>query len=1208
MKIFTLALCTFIFCAALPAQSDRGTITGTVIDQGGAVVPNAAIAIRNSESGATFQTITTGTGNYTLASLPAGPYEITVELPGFKRYTQRGILVQVAQTERIDIKLEVGAASESVTVMAEAPLLKTEDAEQSHTMTGVQIGNLPINFSVLSGGYVRSPFAFITNEPGANNTGQNVIRVNGMPNSSQSMMFEGQEATNSLSAARIDELQPSVEAIEAAALQTSNFAPEFGQIIGGLFNFNAKSGTNQIHGSLYEYLANDTLNAGIPFTNSGNGHLIRPSVRRNDFGFSVGGPVDIPKLYNGRNRTFFFFAWEFYKQAQTISGVYQTVPTLAMRNGDFSQILTGKNLGSDALGRTISENTIYDPASAATVNGQVITNPFPNNVIPMNRISPVTAKIQQFLPAPSNGGLVNNWQQTYPTPKYQSVPSIKIDENLNTKQKISFYYSEFRTDQYVTPDGLSVPITALRILYERNRTMRLNYDYTVTSRLLIHTGAGYILYRNPDQALPGVLNYDAPGQLGLLGGVPNNFTGTTTAAGFPRLTGLTTASYGMGLNMGPANANKYAVDKPTLVLNAAYVVGNHSYKVGADWRIDAYRDRNVRGSQGIWNFSNNETAMPYLQSASVGGSAIGNAYASFLLGLADSASVQTPQDPQFRKTSWNLFIQDNWKITRRLTLSYGLRWDYQGGADEIHQRLAEFSATTPNPSAGGLPGATIFEGNGPGRCNCSFTNTYPYAVGPRLGVAYQVDSKTVFRAGWGLTYGTTSNFNYISNTAILGGGSLGYNQISFVSPGFGTPAATFGQGLPYTQAQLYPTTLSAGIVPFTGQLNSPPYWIDRNGGRPPRINQWNIGLQRQITTDLVVEAAYVGNRGAWLQANNLTDINGQTVQRLAAFGLNLNDPNARSLLTSTFASGKPQAAGFQVPYVGFPLTQTLAQALRPFPQFSNIPVLWSPRGDNWYDSMQAKATQRLKHGLNAQVSFTWQKELTDAENTGGNDIFNLPVQKAISGSSIPLELAISFNYRFPVLPMSNKIVRSAIRDWTLGGTLRYQSGLPILSPYATNNLNTLLPRLVGANITYANPTGQPFFTQGPNCHCFDPNGTFILNPAAWSQPAAGQWGVGAPYYNNYRWQRQPAENLSLGRTFRFRERMGFQIRAEFFNVFNRVFLSAPTATNAGATQVRTAGGQTVSGFGYINTSVTNIQTGGAIPTTRNGQIVARLTW
>ena len=1208
MKLFGPALSCAILACSIYAQSDRGTVTGTILDQSGSVVPNVTVTITNLETGASFQTVSTATGNYTVGSLPAGTYQIVVAAPGFTRFVQKGVLVQVAQTERIDVKLAVGSASETVTVMAEAPLLKTENSEQSHTMTGQQIGNLPINFSVLSGGYVRSPYAFITNEPGANNTGQNVIRVNGMPNSSQSMMFEGQEATNSLSAARIDELQPSVEAIEAAALQTSNFSPEFGQIVGGLFNFNAKSGTNQLHGSLYEYLANDDLNAGVPFTNDGNGHLIRPTVRRNDFGFSVGGPAYIPKLYDGRNKTFFFFSWEFYKQAQTISGVYQTVPTTAMRNGNFSQILTGKALGTDPLGGTIAENTIYDPASAQSVNGQLVTTPFPNNTIPQTRISPVAQKIQQFIPTPTNSNLVNNWQQIYPTPKFQSVPSIKLDQNLGTAQKLSFYYSEFRTDQYVTPDGLSVPITALRILYERNRTMRLNYDYTVTPRLLIHAGAGYIMYRNPDEALTGVLNYDAPGQLGLLGGVPNNFTGTTTATGFPRITGLTTSSYGMGLNMGPANANKYAVDKPTGVLNATYVVGNHSYKVGADWRIDAYRDRNVRGSQGIWNFSNNETALPYLQSGSVSGGNIGNAYASFLLGLADSASVQTPQDPQFRKMSWSLFAQDNWKVTRRLTLDYGLRWDYQGAADEIHQRLAEFSPTTPNPSAGGLLGATIFEGNGPGRCNCSFTTTYPYAIGPRIGIAWQIAPSTVFRGGWGFTYGTTSNFNYISNTPILGGGPIGYNQISFVAPGFGTPAATFAQGLPYTQTQLYPTSLNAGIVPFTGQLNSPPYWIDPNGGRPPRINQWTFGLQHAITPDLVAEAAYVGNRGVWLQANNLTDINGLNTQKLASVGLNLNDPNARSLLTSTFASGKPQAAGFQLPYATFPLTQTLAQALRPYPQFSNIPVLWSPRGNNWYDSLQAKLTQRFWHGLSGQVAFTWQKELTDAESTTVNDVYNLPVQKAISGSSIPLELAISFEYRSPTLPVSNRVLRAVSRDWTLGGTLRYQSGLPILVPYATNNLGTLLPRLVGANITYANPTGQPFFTRDPNCHCFDPNATFILNPAAWSQPAAGQWGVGAPYYNDYRWQRQPAENLSLGRIFRIKERLSFQVRAEFFNVFNRVFLSAPTATNAQATQVRTAGGQTVSGFGYINTTITNIQTGGAIPTSRNGQIVARLIW
>jgi hypothetical protein len=1201
MSSAKLALCAIFFSVAAFAQSDRGTITGTVSDQGGAVVPNATVTALNSENGTQVAGATTTTGNYTIPSLPAGPYSLSVEAPGFRKSVQTGILVAVASNIRVDVTLQVGATSDSVTVNAEVALLKTEDAEQSHTLTGEQIGNLPINFGVLSGGYVRSPFAFITLEPGTSNTGQNVIRVNGAPNNTEAMYFEGQEATNSLSPARIDELQPSVEAIEAAALQTSNFAAEFGQVVGGLFNFNAKSGTNQYHGSAYEYLANDALNAGLTFTNDGSGHLIRPAQRKNDFGFSVGGPVTVPHVYNGRNKSFFFLGWEFYKDSKVISGITQTVPTTQMRNGDFSQILTGKMLGTDPLGRPIFENSIYDPASARSVNGQIVTDPFVGNIIPLNRISPIAAKIQAFIPAPSNASLVNNWNQVYPTPKFQSVPSIKLDHILTDKQHLSFYFSRFRTDQYVNPDGLPVPISQLRILYERNETIRMNYDYALRPTLLIHMGAGYIMYRNPDVALSGVLAYDAPGQLGLIGGIPTDFTHTGNATGFPRLGAIATGGYGMSLPVGPSNADSYAVDKPTAVVNTTYVRGNHSYKVGADWRIDAFRNRSVNGAFGNWGFNNNETGLPYLQAGSLAGGNLGNAYASFLLGLADSASVATPKDPQFRKTSWSLFAQDTWKVTRKLTLTYGLRWDLQGAPSEIHHRFAEFSPTTPNPSVGGLPGATIYEGTGPGRCNCLFTRTYPLAVGPRLGAAWQLSERTVLRAGWGVTYGYTAPFNYIGG--IIGGASVGYNSLSFVSPGFGTPAANFAQGLPYTQAQLYPTTLSAGIVPFTGQLNSPPYYIDPNGGRPPRVNQWNISLQHSLTKDLLLEAAWVGNRGAWLLGNNLIDLNGLTPQRLAGLGLNVANAADRTLLTSTFASGKPQAAGFQLPYSTFPQASTLAQALRPYPQFGNIAVNWAPLGDSWYDALQAKVTQRMWHGLYAQYAFTWQKELTTAEGTMVNDVYNRPVQKAISGSSIPLISAVLFNYQVPVMS-GNKYVRAIQRDWTLGGSLRYQSGLPILSPIATNNITTVLPR---QSSTFANRIpGVPLFAQDPNCHCFDANQTFVLNPAAWSQPAAGQFGTAAPYYNDYRWQRQPSESLSLGRLFRIREQMSLQVRAEFFNVFNRVYLSAPTSTNSTATPVKTSSGQTVSGFGYINTSVTSIQTGGAVPTVRNGQIVARL--
>ena len=1196
LRVFVYAL---LFSVAAFAQSDRGTITGTVTDLTGAVVPHATVIAVNAESGTESPVSTTDTGNYTIASLRPGTYNVSAEAAGFKKTTRTGILVAISSNVRVDVSLEVGATTESLTVTAEAPLLATEDATQTHTLTGQQVGDLPINFGVLSGGYIRSPLTFITLEPGANDTGLNSIRVNGFSGTT-TMYVEGQEAGNSMSSGSIYETTPNVESIEAVALQSSNFAPEFGQIVGGTYNFNVKSGTNSFHGTGFEYFVNEDFDAGLTFTNSGNGHLIRPVERKNDFGFSVGGPIIIPKVYNGKNKSFFFFDWEWYKDSRFISGVYQTVPTNLMRAGNFNEILTGKNLGTDITGAAIMENMIYDPATAHSVNGSSVTTPFPGDIIPTSRITSQALKIQNFIPVPSNASLVNNWNQQYPNPTSIYIPSFKLDQNLGDKHHVSFFFSENHITHFVNTDGLPIPITQMRPEYERNHTMRLNYDYNVKPTVIVHMGVGYVMYRSPDVAALGVLEYDAPGQLGLYGGIPNNFADASiTATGFPRINGISTNGYGMTLSMGPSNANKYAVDKPTAVLNVSWVHGSHSFKMGADWRIDAYRDRNVRGTQGIWTFDNSMTGLPYLGATSVSGGQLGTGYADFLLGLATSATVQTPQDPQYRKTSWSLFVQDGWKVNRKLTVTYGLRWDLQNAWREIHDRIGVFSPTTVNPSAGGLPGATIYAGYGTGRCNCEFTSAYPYAIQPRLGVAYQIDSKTVFRAGWGLTAGTTANSNYISNTSILGGGSIGFNSITFVSPGFALPAATFSAGLPYTQAQMYPATLSPGIVPFAGQLNSPPYWLDPNGGRPPRVNQWNIGVQRQFTQNLMVEAAYVGNRGAWLNTNGLDDLNGLTPQILAAHGLSLSNSANLSLLSSTFASGKPQAAGFSIPYSTWPQASSLAQSLRPFPQFGNISVNWAPLGDSWYNALQAKATLRPWHGLYAQYAFTYQSEL---EKDGFDDVYNRTMQRQISSSSLPLVSAMMFNFNMPATATTHW-VRTLQKDWTLGGSFRYQSGLPIASPTSNNNLGAVLPRQA---TNYADRVpGVPLFTNSPNCHCFDPSQTFILNPAAWTQPPAGQFGTAAPYYNDYRWQRQPSESASLGRIFRLREGMTLSIRAEFFNIFNRVFLNAPTSTTATQTQVK-AGANTVSGFGYINTLVTPIQTaGGAVPTVRNGQLVAR---
>jgi hypothetical protein len=613
--------------------------------------------------------------------------------------------------------------------------------------------------------------------------------------------------------------------------------------------------------------------------------------------------------------------------------------------------------------------------------------------------------------------------------------------------------------------------------------------------------------------------------------------------------------------------------------------------------MSSWTDRNSRGSQGILNFNGAETALPYLQSTSTGGSQIGFPYASFLLGQVDNASVNAVQDPQLRKKSWGLYLQDTFKLTRKLTIDYGLRWDLQSEGHEIHYRTSMFGPTIPNPSAGGLPGALVFEGYGSGRCNCQFTKTYPYAIGPRLGAAYQIDSKTVLRAGWGISYGTVPNYQYITNQALLG---VGFNQIPFASPTYGTPAVILQNGLKYNYADLYSATLNPGLLPLAGQINSPNYYIDPNGGRPPRINQWNISLQRQLTSDLLVEAAYVGNRGVWLgssnsSAGNLINLNAINQSTLAARGIDIATASGQSLLRSTFASGTPQKSGFSLPYASFPPGQTLAQSLRPFPQFGNISTNWAPLGNSWYDSLQVKVTKRMSHGLSVTSAFTYSKTLASPSGTV-NNVFNRPNQKGLASFDQPFILTIAADYQTPKIT-PNRYVQAITGGWTIDGIIQRTSGSLIASPQATTNLNTL----VYQNTLMNRVPGVPLYSKDLNCHCIDPNKEFVLNPAAWADAPAGTWGTAAAFYGDYRQQRRPQEQASIGRIFRLREKVSFQIRAEFFNILNRTYLGNPSATNPTATQQRNAQGVPTAGYGFIN--AISLQ---ANP--RNGQIVGRLTW
>ena len=346
----SLFLFATVLCASFPclAQSDRGTITGTVLDPAGAVVPAARLNLTNTGTAAAYDTVTTGTGNYTLPSLPAGRYSLKVSAPGFSQYVQEGIEVQVAQTARIDVILKIGQSTDTVTVaIADAPLLRTENAEQSQTINGDDIDKLPLTLGGNNLYGTRNPLAGLSLAPGvAQVTGTNFqFRTNGSTDTAR-FLLDGQDMTTAgMTSQHLSESHPSVEAVSEVTLQSSNFAAEFGQVQGGLVNFTTRSGTNQFHGAAYDYNTNEFMNAGRPFTDDGKGqYLIRPRQRNNDYGFSVGGPVWIPKLYNGRSKTFFFFNFDQFRNKSTVSGAAATVPTAAYRQGDFSSALTGRIL------------------------------------------------------------------------------------------------------------------------------------------------------------------------------------------------------------------------------------------------------------------------------------------------------------------------------------------------------------------------------------------------------------------------------------------------------------------------------------------------------------------------------------------------------------------------------------------------------------------------------------------------------------------------------------------------------------------------------------------------------------------------------------------------------------------------------------------------------------------------------------------------
>ncbi len=1189
MRLFASALCSVLlggvlFSGTAFGQAGTGTISGIVTDSSGAAIVSAPVEVRNTDTNLVFPTATTDTGAYTVLRLPPGPYSVSVSAPGFKKLVRGGLSVDAGQVLPLDLKLDVGSSSESVTVTAEATLLKTESGDVSHDITLAQLDELPVlGIGTANAGSngIRNPFNSVVFLPGVSYFANFNMIINGAPTNTAAYRIEGLDNTDHTVSYAIMQNQPSADAVQEMAVQTSNYAPEFGQAGGGLFNITMKSGTNQYHGSAYEYFENEALNAGDPFSYSSgtpadpSGGKYRPRSRRNDYGGTLGGPIWLPKLYNGRNRSFFFLSYEYFIENQALTFT-DTLPNAMYQAGNFSSISpnggAGFNTGlgipstpvtTDAMGRPVYANEIYNPLSrGVTSTGVGIASPFLNNMIPSTMFSPVAVAVQGVLPTLSNSALYNNYNGVNPGKRTTDIPSIKLDQSLGPKNKLSFYYQHTNTSaQYTTPngnaDGLPPLITGARgSIPIGGPAIRLNYDRTITPTLLAHVGAGYSMIYFYDHS-PFTQNGGAFNCLSQL-----QLQGCEGSYNFPTIsTGNITSPEALGGMQQLGNALAHTAthtERPSANANLTWVKGSHTFKAGAEAWFQAQITAPPTGV-GL-TFGAGATSIP--ASLVTGAYTVGFPYASFLLGDVTAATQYAPVDAHMHKSQWAMFVQDSWKATRKLTVDYGLRWDYATAAREEYGRSADLSTNTPNPAAGGRLGAAIFEST----CGCQFVQNYPYAIGPRLGVAYQIDPKTVFRGGWGIVYGFAPDIN-IQNTADVTATPSGVNGFAPLNQPGTIPQPTW-------------PNFAVNQTPLPGQTTSGFLsYLDPNASRPGRQNQWSAGLQREITRDFVLEAAYVANRGVWWPGP-LGYINQVTPQGFAQYGLSPYSNATDNLLLGSAINSTAviQRVGVLTPYSGYPATSTLINAARPYPQFSSIGVTNSPTGRTFYDSLQMKGTKRMSHGLQVNGTFTWSKAMQ-----GIRPNLFVPANKSLQATDQPFLFNANILYTTP-RASQNKWVGLLTKDWNIGAFLQYGSGLPLPPPGATTT------NYIGGSEQFRIP-GQPLFLKNLNCGCINPYFDQVLNPAAWANPTNGTFGPNSgTYYGDFRSARRPQENANLARNFRFKEHYNLQIRAEFVNIFNRTQIGNPSTSAPSAALGKNAQGIYTSGFGVINLAVSGPQT------------------
>ena len=1118
--------------SALFAQSERGNITGIVTDPTGAAVAGAQLTLIHRDTNTPTKALSTGSGEYNLPNLIPGSYRMEVSAPGFKRFLQQNLTVSAGGTVRVDATLQLGQVSESIEITTAAATIQTENAKVTTLVENKLVDELPL----VVAGSMRSPFNLVAVAAEAKGSGQNLSLGGGQAAQWDATLDGHSVGTNrSGDTAEAALNTPSVEALTEFTVDTNGFKAEYGQAGGGVMTFASKSGTNAFHGSAYDFLRNDKLDARGFFART------RSIYRQNDFGFTAAGPVRIPKLYDGRNKTFFFTSFEGFRNRVGANDSILSVPTPEMYNGDFSRWV---NQNNQLL-------TIYNPATTRANPSGIgsIRDPFPNNQIPQSAFSPLAGKIAAFgkSVAPNRGfapGTSGYVRQNYivsggtlvtPTDKW----SVKADQNFGANHRVAFLWNltTFRNKPGPAgPPGLPEPLWNGQLQAWDTEAFRWSHDWTISPSMVNHFSFAFNRFIKDSFSANVGKGWKDKICIKNVIDCDNNFPTINftefTAWGSPSNNGTLQPGWGIKNDL-------------------SYVRGSHTWKFGFQHQNQTANGVGQQDISGRADFNFLGTSVPGATSFTSGSS-----FASFLLGDAHLGRTETPREVAQNYPYFGFYAQDDWRITRKLVLNIGIRYDVTMPPTNKKDEYSDFNPTRPNPAANNFPGALWFAGFGPGRENTrSLVPGWYGGIGPRIGLAYSPDSKTTIRTAFGRSFSRI--------TAVQGSGHFAgfIGQWAFQNTSQGIqPTFKLDQGLPAY-------ALPPSINPSFQNGQDVDFWNGQDATRAPESLFWTLTTQRQIAANTVLEIGYNANVGTHLQSGilRMNQMDTAIFNRLVG---QLGRAPAIAMLTGSFSAPAAVAAGVRAPYASF--TGTANQALRPFPQYQNISTgaqNGDKSGHSAYHAMVVKFDRRFSKDLTLQWSYVFSKMLTDSDSyfanseTAAQDHYYRRSEKSIGQYDQTHGVKFSTLYNLPFGKgakwANSGVLSHVLGGWRLAAIQVYNSGAPL--ELTRNNPLPIFNGITRPTISTYEGWRAPIAGDK-----FDPNVDRFLQPASFFGTQPADFGNATRHNPKLRSFWGQSENVSVARTFKVTESFRIDVRGEAFNLFNRtIFGTGSTNLNAG---------------------------------------------